>query len=90
MAPDANPSPGTEVVELQVDQWINAGGGSWTSTANAGVDWSTGTIPLSTDDVVIELSGSAAYTVTITSGASASAASLTMSSANATLFDQGC
>jgi hypothetical protein len=39
--------------------------------------------------VVIALSGSAAYTVTITSGASASATSLTVNSPNATLLDQG-
>ena len=29
LAPDANPLPGTEVVQLQVNQWINASGGSW-------------------------------------------------------------
>ena len=79
----------TAILATPVAQWINASGGSWTSTANAGADWSTGSVPISTDDVVIALSGSAAYTVTITSGASASATSLTVNSPNAILLDQG-
>ena len=85
LASDANPSPGTEVVEPEVDQWNDPSGGSWTASA----DWSTGSVPISTDDVLIGLVGSAPYTVTIASGTSVSAASVTVNSANATLLDQG-
>ena len=70
-------------------EWINTNGGTWTDTANAGADWSTGSLPSSIDNVVIDLSGSGAYTVTIPNGASAAASSLTLSSGNATVLDEG-
>jgi T5SS/PEP-CTERM-associated repeat protein len=90
LGPDASSTPGTEITfgSLTVD-WINASGGTWTDSANADADWSSGTIPTGADDVVIDLAGSAAYTVLIANGTSATAASLTINSANATLIDEG-
>ena len=70
-------------------EWINTNGGTWTDTANAGADWSTGSLPSGIDNVVIDLSGSGAYTVTIPNGGSAAASSLTLSSGNATVLDEG-
>ena len=70
-------------------EWINTNGGTWTDAANVKADWSTGSLPGSGDDVTIDLPGSDAYTVTIPTGATATVESATVSSANATLLDQG-
>ena len=66
-AVDVNTS--VSLVSQTID-WINTNGGTWTDAANANVDWSTGNIPTSVDVVVINLSGSGSYTVTIPSGKS--------------------
>ena len=79
----------SSVVPPQTVEWINTNSGTWTDTANAGANWSAGSLPSSIDNVVIDLSSSGAYTVTIPNGASAAASSLTLSSGNATVLDEG-
>ena len=61
LAPDANPSPGTEVLASpqQID-WQGTSGGNWTNT-----DWSGGAVPNSDDAANINASGT--YVVVISS-----------------------
>ena len=89
-------APSTFAIETSITpvtaskfEWINTNSGTWTDTANAGANWSAGSLPSSIDNVVIDLSSSGAYTVTIPNGASAAASSLTLSSGNATVLDEG-
>ena len=79
----------TAIVADPIVQWINTNGGIWTDAANESANWATSSVPISTDDVVIGILGSSEYTVTIPGSASAFAASLTVSSTNATVLDQG-
>ena len=80
-------SGGADVTETApvTDEWTNTNGGSWTVPAN----WGLGTLPSSTENVLIDQPGSGAYTVTIPNGTAATANSLTLNSANVTLSDQG-
>ena len=82
-------STGAVTAVAQGDEWLNTSGGTWTDSTDAATNWSDGALPRSIDNVLIDRSGSAAYTVTIPNGASAGAASLTLDASNATLSDQG-
>lgn len=53
--------------------WINAAGGSW----NTGTNWSTGSVPTASDDVVIPDLGTAGVTLTVTISSSVQATSVT-------------
>src|SRR6185312_2012627 len=59
--------------------WTGGVSGDWTTTA----DWSTGTVPGATDDVIIDVAGG--YTVTISSAQSIN--NLTLNAAGVTLAD---
>jgi hypothetical protein len=63
---------------LSTVSWINTSGGDWDTPS----DWSTGTLPRPSDDVVIS---TAAITVTHSSSASDSVKSLTISSSTSAL-----
>src|ERR1700722_6938775 len=56
---------------LSTVAWIGAYGGAWTTAA----DWSTGAVPKSTDDVVINVTGS--VTITLNGAASVNSLSIT-------------
>jgi hypothetical protein len=71
-------------VEPYSDEWINASGGVWTASAN----WSSGTAPGPTDDVLFGPLASA-YTATIVAGASVAVHSLTLNAAGSVLQDNG-
>ena len=93
---DANGTSSSATMTIDVtsktDEWLNtsgANGAIWTDTTNAGTNWSLGAVPSSSDNVLIDNSGSGPYTVTIPSGQTANAASVTLDSASATLSIQG-
>ena len=66
--------------------WASQDGGSW----NSGANWSSGTAPLPTADVVFNPIGATApYNVTILPGTPVMANSITLNDPNITLLDEG-
>ncbi|MGZ5874122.1 MAG: beta strand repeat-containing protein [Bradyrhizobium sp.] len=78
--------PVTFTLSVIANGWANPGGGSW----NTGANWSSGTVPLNTANVVFNPIGATApYTATILSGATVAANSITLSDPEVTLLDEG-
>ena len=79
-------SPVVFTLSVIANGWANPAGGSW----NTGANWSSGTVPLNTANVVFNPIGATApYNVTILPGATVVANSITLSDPEATLVDEG-
>jgi hypothetical protein len=78
--------PVTFTLSIIANGWANPAGGSWNTSSN----WSSGTVPLNTANVVFNPIGATApYNATILSGATVIANSITLSDPEVTLLDEG-
>ncbi len=79
-------TPANFTLSVIANGWGNPAGGSWNTAAN----WSSGTVPLNTANVVFNPVGATSpYNATILSGATVAANSITLSDPEATLVDEG-